>query len=221
MTADAEFAAAVERLSVLMRDKQAELAETVRLAEAGDPPGALALVRTDRGKVLMDEARTVIEDLTRTADQIVADRLDGMRFSARALTWVSSTASVLILLLAAGAVWSVTRYTRELLRARREVEAANAGLEERVARAYGGAEPRQRGDPALRLHRQPRSAAPLVNILGFTSELETGMQTFQRYLESGRQPTADLADAGARSPQTRTCPRRSASSAPRPTRWIG
>ena len=202
-----------------MRDKQTELAETVRLAEAGDLPGALALVRTGRGKVLMDEARTVIEDLTRTADQIVADRLDGMRFSARALTWVSSTASVLILLLAGGAVWSVTRYTRELLRARREVEAANAGLEERVAERTAELSRANEEIQRFAYIVSHDLRAPLVNILGFASELETGMQTFQRYLESG--PPTATSRSRPRSPPTRTCRRRWASSAPRPTRWIG
>ena len=212
-------AAKLERLSVLVRDKQGVLDETIRLGEAGDLSGALALVRTGRGKVLMDEARTVIEALTRTADQIVADRLDGMRFSARALTWVSSTASVLIMLLAVGAVWSATRYTRELLRARREVEAANAGLEERVAER---AAELSRANEEIQRFAYIVShdlRAPLVNILGFTSELETGMQAFQRYLESGPADATSRSRPG--SPPTRTCRRRWVSSAPPPTRWIG
>ena len=188
-----EVGAAVERLSTLMHDKQVELAETIRLADAGDLPAALALVRRGQGKAIMDETRIVIEGLTQTADQVVADRLEGMRFSARTLTWVSSTASVLILLLAAGAVWSVTRYTRELLRARREVEAANAGLEEHVAERTAELSRANEEIQRFAYIVSHDLRAPLVNILGFTSELETGMQTFQRYLESG--PTdSDLAE---------------------------
>ena len=186
LTADQpELATSVERLALLMRDKQTELDETIRLAEAGDRPAALALVRTGRGKGLMDEARATIDGLTQAADQTVSDRLAGMRSSARALTWVSSTASVLILLVAAVAVWSVSRYTRALVRARREVEDANMGLEERVAERTAELSRANEEIQRFAFIVSHDLRAPLVNILGFTSELETGMQAFQRYLESG------------------------------------
>ncbi|MFO1047004.1 MAG: CHASE3 domain-containing protein [Geminicoccaceae bacterium] len=185
--------AAIERLATLVADKAAELDETIRQAGAGDQPGALALVRTDRGKSAMDEIRTTVEGLTGGAEQIVADGLESLRSSGRALSWVSAGATLLILLLAAGAVWTVTRYTRELMRARREVEAANAGLEERVAERTAELSRANEEIQRFAYIVSHDLRAPLVNILGFTSELETGVQTLQRYVEGGA-AEADLAE---------------------------
>ncbi|MGR3435422.1 MAG: CHASE3 domain-containing protein [Shimia sp.] len=61
--ATAEQAAAIERMRTLATDKLAELAETIRLARADDLDGALALVRSDEGKDLMDRFRAEVAAL--------------------------------------------------------------------------------------------------------------------------------------------------------------
>ena len=73
----------------------------------------------------------------------------------------------------------VLRYTRELDRARAEVEALNTDLEGRVA---------ERTDDLRRANEEVQRfayivthdlRAPLVNIMGFTSELEAGLKPDQ------------------------------------------
>lgn len=50
----------VGELRDLVAAKLAELAETVTLMQAGDQPGAAAVVMTERGKIVMDQARTIV-----------------------------------------------------------------------------------------------------------------------------------------------------------------
>ena len=50
-----------EDLEPLIRQKLAELAETIRLQRSGNAEAAVALVKTDQGKRFMDEIRDVIE----------------------------------------------------------------------------------------------------------------------------------------------------------------
>ena len=50
-------------LAEMVATKLQELAETIALAEAGQLDGALAIVRTDRGKVGMDAIRAVVRGI--------------------------------------------------------------------------------------------------------------------------------------------------------------
>jgi signal transduction histidine kinase len=90
---------------------------------------------------------------------------------------VTAAGSLLIVLFAAGASWTVVQYTRELMAARVELQALNIGLEERVA---------ERTEALTRANDEIQRFAyivshdlrsPLVNIMGFTSELETAMKS--------------------------------------------
>src|SRR5262249_17279766 len=80
------------------------------------------------------------------------------------------------------AMWLVVRYTRELRTAQRAVEQLNTGLELRVA---DRTEALTRANDEIQRFAYIVShdlRAPLVNIMGFTSELETGLETLQRFV---------------------------------------
>ena len=191
---EAGFSAAIDRLAGLVDEKLAELAQTIELASAGRDQAALAIVRSDRGRESMDQIRDLLGGLIADSQARATARLDDVRTSTRALAWVSVSASLLILLVAGGAIWTVTRYTRELQRARREVEAANAGLEERVQERTADLTRANEEIQRFAYIVSHDLRAPLVNILGFTSELEMGMQSLQRFVAaSGGGEPADPA----------------------------
>ncbi len=58
----------VGQLATLTDAKLAELQQTIRLAQSGDRAGAMAIVQTDRGKALMDEARATVSRITERLD---------------------------------------------------------------------------------------------------------------------------------------------------------
>ena len=205
LTADAGDAPArMDELTRLANDKLAELARTIELARSGDRAAAIAIVRSDQGKVLMDQIRGVIGPLITRSDQHVLQRLGGLNAAARTLAWTTAVGAVLILLFATAAALTVLRYTRELATARSEVETLNRDLEQRVAERT--ADLSRANDEIQRfayiVSHDLRS--PLVNIMGFTSELEVGTAALQR-LVAEEQPDAAAIEA-ARVAATRDLP---------------
>ena len=112
------------------------------------------------------------------------------------------------------------RYIRDALRARKEVEALNATLEDRVARRTAALTRANEEIQRFAYIVSHDLRAPLVNIMGFTSELEVTRQDRCRRFSRGRRATDDAARQ-ARDAALPTCRNRSASSAPPPARWTG
>jgi signal transduction histidine kinase len=174
--------AAVKQLSDVLDAKMAELTETIEQAKAGQRDAAIQTVLSDRGRLLMEKARTQLAHLISTAEGRVAARLEAVTDGAELLTWVTAAGSLLIVLFAAGASWTVVQYTRDLVAARSELQALNVGLEERVA---------ERTEALTRANDEIQRFAyivshdlrsPLVNIMGFTSELEAAMKSVGPYV---------------------------------------
>ena len=84
--ATAEQSADLDRLRVLAQAKLAELAETIRLAQAGQFDAALALVNTNEGRLLMDEYRSIVARLEAQEEQILFSALqNAAMFEARVI----------------------------------------------------------------------------------------------------------------------------------------
>ena len=184
------------QLKMAIDEKLAELAETVDLAKGGRRDEALAQVRTDRGKATMDRMRAILDGLITEAEGRVTVRLAELDRASELLLWVAGFGALLIMLFAGGAAWVVVRYTAQLVTARHELQAANASLEERVA---------ERTTSLTRANEEIQRFAyivshdlrsPLVNIMGFASELEVGAEALKRYLE-GDAMQADRAKTAA------------------------
>ena len=165
-----------------MANKLAEMATTIELARTDRLAEAIAIIRTDRGKEEMDEARTLFTGIIDAADARTIEGLENQRNSFVALRWVTIVGGLIIFSFVGAAAWTVVAYNREITAARAEVEAANAGLEERV---------RERTSDLGRANEEIQRfayivthdlRAPLVNIMGFTSELETSVKELSSYM---------------------------------------
>jgi len=55
----------LENLDQAVKDKLAELDQTISLRRKGDTVGALSIVRSDHGKVLMDRIRSLVTTMVR------------------------------------------------------------------------------------------------------------------------------------------------------------
>jgi signal transduction histidine kinase len=169
----------VASLKIQVETKLAELAATVDLKKAGKTDDALALVLTDRGKQSMDEIRALIRGETANVERRLFASIDEQRENAHALRWVTIGGGILILLAGLGTAWALTSYTRELVSARSEVQALNTGLEVRVKERTADL---QRANDEIQRFAYIVShdlRAPLVNVMGFTSEMETSLGTLQ------------------------------------------
>jgi signal transduction histidine kinase len=173
-----------------------ELQRTIDLQRAGQHAAALHLIDTDEGKALMDRLRMLTDRTIAASDQRVAVANDTLMGDARLLTAVTVTGGVLVILFVAMAGWGAAIYTRDLLRAQDEVAAFNRDLERRVADRTADL---VRANDEIQRFAYIVShdlRAPLVNVMGFTSELEEGLGTVTGYFDAA-QPERQAAEAAA------------------------
>jgi signal transduction histidine kinase len=172
-------------LTAVSAEKLAELEDTVELARAGHRDQAMDLVLSDRGKNLMDQARAPLRAMLADADQHVANDLARLNANALLMRTVTIGGGMVILLFSGAAVWLLLRYIRDALRARKEVEALNASLEDRVARRTAALTRANEEIQRFAYIVSHDLRAPLVNIMGFTSELEVGGKMLKAFFETG------------------------------------
>ena len=122
----------LERLSSTLAEKFQEMDRSTALKAAGRDNEAIAVLRTNRGKALMDEAELFLSGIIRTADERLTVAVGEQRENAAVLRWLSIAGGVLIVLVVGVIVVTIQRYTREILGARDQVRSVNASLESRV-----------------------------------------------------------------------------------------
>ena len=174
--------ASVREVEGAIVGKLEEMSRTIELVRNGQSAEALATLKTDQGKALMDKARALFDGIIDAADRRISDGNNNQRGATNALRWVTIISAVVIFAVVGGSAWTVLSYTRELASARQEVETANSSLEERV---------RERTSDLGRANEEIQRfayivthdlRAPLVNIMGFTSELETSVGLLSDYM---------------------------------------
>ena len=195
-----------DQLVQVIGDKLAELHETIRLHDAGQPDQSLALVKTDHGKILMDQARGLIASLVVTSDADIRRSADDMRWGSTTLQIATIAGSIIVVILVTGTGLIVRGYAGQLERATEEVELANRSLEgrvqERTADLMQANEEIQRF--AYIVSHDLR--APLVNVMGFTAELEVGLGAIQKMVAAVEAARPDLVDEDARLAVTEDVP---------------
>jgi signal transduction histidine kinase len=180
---------ASQRLAALAGEKFREMDRTIVLKRAGQDAELQADIRTNRGKALMDEVNVFSSGIIRVADEKLTQGVSEERDNAAMLRLVSIVAGFVIAVVVGGAMLSGLRYTRKLDEARNLVEQR---VRERTA------ELAQANDEIKRFAHivSHDLRAPLVNIMGFTSELEAGMKAVRQVVE--RDISADAAARQAR-----------------------
>lgn len=161
-----------------------ELEATLDLAQSGELEAALDLVRTDRGEVIMARITTLLEAIISAADERTFNGVTEQRVAVAALRIVAILGALVIIMVVGSAAWLVLRYTQEIDAARSEVEMLNSDLEARVG---------ERTRDLMRANEEVQRfayivthdlRAPLVNIMGFTSELEASLHPINALVDS-------------------------------------
>jgi len=185
-----QYAGRTPEINRLVSEKLAELAETVEAVEQGRAAEAVAQVDTDRGRRIMDRLRDELGEIMGDADERLEESVADTLRSADALQWTTVIGAIAIIAVLGGAVIVIAQYTRDIIAARREVETLNATLERRVD---------ERTEELIRANQEVQRfayivthdlRAPLVNIMGFTSELQASLSAIQSYvLADGTTPS--------------------------------
>jgi signal transduction histidine kinase len=183
----------LDEIRQLIAEKVTEMQSTLNLAREGRVAEAVAIVRTESGFLAMQRLRETIGAVVEELDGNLINGIGEIRESATSLQYVTLGGGLLIILVLGGAIVIVAQHVRELSRARAEVEELNAGLEERVD---------ERTEDLMQANREIQRyayivshdlRAPLVNIMGFTAELDTSLKAIGAYvLSDGGQLTEDV-----------------------------
>ena len=179
---DADQRADIDRLAVATSDKLVELKETIDLLDSGRRDDALAVVKSNRGKELADQARQIFSRLLSSVDQLVVKGVEQQRL-ANERVWLATLAGALVILIVVGgSVRTVIVYTRQLAAAENEVRILNTGLEERVRERTTDLRCANEEIQRFAYIVTHDLQAPLVNIMGFTSELAASVKDIQDYM---------------------------------------
>ncbi|MDX2265123.1 MAG: ATP-binding protein [Hyphomicrobiales bacterium] len=153
--------------------KMQELADTVRVYEAGQREEAMALVRSGQGLRTMTAVETGIRNLRAEMQRRLYENQRTTEGLETALFYLNLFGAVLIVASASSASYLLWRSNLRLEAAQQELELSNDNLEqivqERTRSLQEANEEIQRF--AYIVSHDLRS--PLVNIMGFTTELET------------------------------------------------
>jgi len=122
-----------ERLARVVQDKVVDMDQSIALKSERRDDDAQKLFRTNRGKALMDEANVFLSGVIRSSDARLTASVGAQTANAARLRWVSILGAFVIVLVVAGVVITLGRYTREVAEARDEVRQLNVSLEARVA----------------------------------------------------------------------------------------
>ncbi len=183
------MAADVARLAPLVPAKFDDLRRSLALAASGDRPGAVALVATGRGKAVMDGIRVVTASIAAREQRMVLRLVGGINRRGNWLVAIDAAGIVLVLVVT-GLVGLGLRRTFAALRAAgsalgaanaqlgRSNETLEATVRARTAALSEANEEIQRF--AYIVSHDLR--APLVNVMGFTSELEAANAIIGRFV---------------------------------------
>lgn len=171
-------------LRAALKIKMDELAETVALQRAGKVQDVKMIVESDRGRDAMVEVRRIVSDMRAFEDEQFARRSADAAWGAK----LQLVAVILGLLIAAalayGAQVLVRRQTKVIETARAALARANVGLEaavaERTTELVSANEEIQRF--AYIVSHDLR--APLVNVMGFTAELDAARKTLKSQIDA-------------------------------------
>ncbi len=182
------YSESLARLDKAIDTKLDELSSTITLASQGQTADALAIVRGDTGNAAMSMARTTLVGIIATTDDrlrvIVTEQLS----AADNLQWVTVGGAIAIAIVVGGAILIILQHVRELSRAQSELEVLNVGLEERVS---------ERTEDLMQANQEIQRfayivthdlRAPLVNIMGFLSELEASLKAVTTYVLADNRP---------------------------------
>lgn len=128
-----DFRGALKELSRAIGEKVAHMNELIQLKRDGRDEEALERVRTNRGKLLMDEINMLLTGVTLAADSRLDQLVKEQEDNALWLRLVSFVGGAIILSAALVAIFAIATHTRDLNAARRELASSNERLEQRVA----------------------------------------------------------------------------------------
>ncbi|WP_404365605.1 CHASE3 domain-containing protein [Sphingomonas sp. MMS24-J45] len=188
----------VALLRRLVDDIAAQREKTIALVEQGDRDGAIALFRTETSGHRMRAVRAVARALAAEEERLLAIRNAEQQASVQVFYATLAVAGLLLVLVAAVTLATILRYTRDLATSRDSLRDFADTLEEQVA---------ERTADLTRANEEIQRFAyivshdlrsPLVNVMGFTAELEGAIAPLGELVARAEERAPDIVSEEAR-----------------------
>jgi two-component sensor histidine kinase/CHASE3 domain sensor protein len=125
---------ALKRLSEILSAKFDEMDRTIALKRNQQDQDVLAVLRTNKGKALTDEANVFFAGIIGQADERLTSGVAEQRANTGWLRLVSAIGALVIVGVVSAVAIGVARYTKELRETRDQLNTFNTELEQRVAK---------------------------------------------------------------------------------------
>jgi signal transduction histidine kinase len=122
----------IEGLRGLAEQKLTELRTTIELHDSHRLDEALALVNEGRGKAIMDQIRSRVDQLSQQQQQRIARRLEAARTEGEMLRWVAVIAVLAALAVGTASIGRLRRQLAAITAARDDLRRANVDLASEV-----------------------------------------------------------------------------------------
>ena len=206
-----EVMARIQQLTKGDGHQQAQLAElrdaikghlasarwSIALVEQGEQPAAIRAFQTDRAPESMRRIRTVIDQISNGELQRLEDRTRLQREAVRSLYVALGLAAPLLLVVAIGSTMVILRYTRDLAQTGSAMRTLNEGLEAAVAQRTAGLARANQEIQRFAYIVSHDLRSPLVNVMGFTAEMETSLKPLSAQIERLEREAPTLLDENA------------------------
>lgn len=181
------------QLQDFSRQQTALLEATVKTIMQGGRDRAIADFRDrDQGLSLIAAIRRVSGDMVTAEDALLAERTETQRASVAQFFGIVGVAGALLVFMAIASLLLMRRYSSDLTRSRDQLRGMNAGLEAAVA--VRTADLQRANDEIQRfayiVSHDLRS--PLVNVMGFTAELEAATKPLAELVDRVETDHPDL-----------------------------
>lgn len=175
------------RLKVIVDEKLREMDETIVLKRDLNDGAANAMLRSNRGKALMDEANIFLSAIIRSADASLTTSVSNQKEGFSLLRAVTILAALLIIIVTGTVVWLIASFVRDLQRAKSEVTSLNAHLERRVEERTAELQhARDRAEALLAEvnHRVANGLAMVASMVGMQARAAESAETKQLLAET-------------------------------------
>ena len=190
---DVEAQEALGHLDTLVHEKFAELDQTISLKRNRQDDAAMEILRTNRGKALMDEANVFSSSIVRHANTQLTDNVARQKARLMQLSRIIAGSAVLILLVVATTLWMIQGFVRTLRWAQDDMTALNATLENRVCeRTQQLTAARDRAEVLLAEvnHRVANSLALVASMIGLQARASGSTETRAALMETQNRVSA-------------------------------
>ena len=195
---DPEQNARAERLKRMVEQHMAAMRQSVELVRAGRAAEAREQFDLGGEADRMLQIRALADEIEEIAEQRLTRRLAEERGTVGWTSWLLAAVALALIAATVGTVLVLRRFTRELLASQKRLNQLNLSLESRVAERTADLKRANEEVQRFAYIVSHDLRSPLVNVMGFTAELESANAAIVRLIDRLEREQPALVDEPAR-----------------------